>query len=67
MSLLESSWYFLAMLVISITLFVDPEIFRTDSDINCRVGVSEQGRTYSAYTAIIFLFLVLTVVLSLDN
>ena len=72
MSLLESSWFLVSFLVISIVLLLDPKTSLTDSNTNGVVGLfsspsSGQQFIYNFSALLILLFFVLTTVLSLNN
>ena len=72
MSLLESSWFLVSFLVISIVLLLDPKTSLTDSNTNGVLGlfsspISGQQFIYNFSALLILLFFVLTTVLSLNN
>ena len=72
MDLLESTWFLISFLVITVVLLIDPKSSLTDSNTNGVLGLfsspsSGQQFIYNFSALLILLFFVLTTVLSLDN
>ena len=70
--LLESIWFFVASLIILIVLLVNPKTSLTGSNVNTVLGLFSSPSTsqqfiYNLSAVLIFLFFVLTTVLSLIN
>ena len=72
MSLLESSWFLITFLIISIVLLVDPKSSMTGSNTNAVMGLfsspsSGQQFIYKFSAVLILFFFVLTTILSLGS
>ena len=72
MNLLESSWFVIAFLIITIVLLVDPKSSMTGSNTNVLVGLfsspsSGQQFVYKFSAILIVCFFILTTILSLTN
>ena len=72
MSLLESSWFLISILIIVIVLILDPKSSITGSSTNSVLGLfssasSGQKFIYNFSAILILLFFVLTTLLSLNN
>ena len=72
MDLLESTWFLISFLVITVVLLIDTQSSLTDSNTNGVLGLfsrpsSGQQFIYNFSALRILLFFVLTTVLSLDN
>ena len=72
MSLLESSWFLISILIIAIVLILDPKSSITGSSTNTVLGLfssasSGQKFIYNFSAILILLFFVLTTLLSLNN
>jgi protein translocase SecG subunit len=72
MNLLESTWFLISFLVITVVLLIDPKSSLTDSNTNGVLGLfsspsSGQQFIYNFSALLILLFFILTTVLSLDN
>jgi len=72
MNLLESTWFLISFLVITVVLLIDPKSSLTDSNTNGVFGLfsspsSGQQFIYNFSALLILLFFILTTVLSLDN
>jgi protein translocase SecG subunit len=72
MSLLESTWFLISFLVITVVLLVDPKSSLTDSNTNGVLGLfsspsSGQQFIYNFSAVLIVFFFILTTILSLNN
>ena len=72
MSLLESTWFLISFLVITVVLLIDPKSSLTDSNTSGVLGMfsspnSGQQFIYNVSAVLILLFFVLSTILSLDN
>ena len=72
MDILESIWFIISFLIIVIVLLVDPKSSMVGSNTNAVLGLFSSPSTsqqfiYNLSAVLIFLFFVLTTVLSLIN